>query len=170
MAFLGIFKRKDARINHDLDDSDREKATDTIRYKAELRRLDYEHQKALREIELRKAQYELEKLRLELDGDDEEEEQNPMDTIALALLAKFAGNGQSPSPVVSAMTTTTSGNSAEVELSDEQIADILKKIPSKYLKIAKTMSDDNIRAIAKSHLGNLSLSSLDRVVMQLKAL
>ncbi len=54
-------------------------------------------------------------------------------------------------------------------LSDVQIQNFLKSIPSKYLKIAKKMEDEELRTAIISYAPNIDSDSIQRTITQIRA-
>jgi len=166
VGILSIFKRKE-HTGHDLDDDDRQTSLELRRKNASLKAIEQERRNTLAQIQLETAQYELQRLREDMQDDAEEEEpQDAMSALMPVILAKFLGGGvQNPQQQTA---VTPSATDCKVELTDNQISDILSKIPNKQKKILLSMQDDSIRAIAKSYLGNLSEGSTDRCLKALR--
>lgn len=162
MGFLSIFKRKDKRNNHSFDETDRHLSL-------EMRRLNAEKKRVLQEIEIANAQYELERTRMRLEEmyeDDEEEttqtDLSSPDALLTTLLSQILLKGQQNNQN-SSVNTSPLQNPSVVELSQEQIKNIVDSIPKSTLKQIKKMNEEQRISLAKNYMPNLNDQQIKQI-------
>lgn len=168
MGLFKLFKKKDNRNNYEFSEEDRKTSL-------ELRKLNAERKKILSEIEIQKAKLELEKQKYELDelraelSEDEEEEtesSTPETLLTTALLNIFLkGQMQNQNPSVSVNKTPSENSSV---LTQEDVFNIVKTIPDKYLKRARKMSDEELLSFGKLNYPNLSEEQMKQIINYIK--
>jgi hypothetical protein len=145
MGLFDIFKRKRAKVGHDLTDEDRELSLAVRRKSAEVRIQEYEIQKLEHDLQIEELKQSLAALR----GEDEDDDNDLLQQILSPMLSKFLGGESSLAPQ-----TQDQGFSgvqeAEVILSDAAIEEKIRSFPPQYISMAKAMPDEQIRALLKS--------------------
>jgi len=161
------FKRKLADTQHELTDADRDESTtqrlqgairrERIRYlRARLQQLKDVHDEALLETEV-------EQLEEELHGRDDEDDESALtpadmldaardspDALLVQLLGKVlnhqGGNtGQAQAPQQGMVP------SERIHISDEQLREYKKRVPTAYLKKLKKMGDEELLATGRAY-------------------
>lgn len=168
---MGIFDflKRSAAEKHDLTQDERNEGGETRSIQTQLKRARADLELARLRLEAERDQIriraEIEEAKLDLAdlmGDNEEEDQSagssPEDAILTAFLGKImAGQGQQPA-------ITAPAQIQKVEVEDQQIAAIWAQIPKDQQRIAKKLSDDQLKAYINGSLPGISDSSLDRAV------
>lgn len=169
MGFISwLFRRKELppNVNHTFSNEDRELSLTLRRMKAEIKQLELEREKIKAQIEKEKYLAELEDLKAQLYEDIPTEPEhhglNPdtlLTTFLLNLLNKgtIVGNPPSTSTTPNSLTYNSP---APLELTPEQIKEIISKVPKQYLKIAKTLTDEQLKRLILGQIPNLSEPSL----------
>lgn len=149
IGILSIFKRKDPRINHDLNDDDRDGSANTRRLKAELRAAQHEHDMALEQLRFEQKRLQLQQSIQELrddiedynsDYDDPVEggstEDKLLSTLLTSILAKSQGQASTPA---AALEITPTENTPENDPTDQELRDLWKKLPANVQIKAREM-------------------------------
>jgi len=149
---------KDRRINHDFNAEDRETAAEIRRYKLDLKkeelRLQSEISKRQQELKIRELEDQI--AEFEDEGDDEGDD-NP-DTMLLKMFAPILLSKMNTPPQPAPVATSTP---ATIEYSRERIVEIYDALPSYAKKMAKKMSDDELRNLIISKIPNISKPSIE---------
>jgi len=155
------------------DDRDREASMAMRQSRAELTRLKNELEKQRLMLE-----HEKEKLRLEVDieeqrqhledltGSEDEEPAEQSGSVADGMLMMLAQ--KILTPAAAQPPTTQQPTSTTTSMSDEQLREILETVPSKYLKLARSMSDDSLRGIIVSRLPGIDADTCNRAIRMVK--
>jgi len=139
---------------------------------ANIRALKREQQRLREQLELEKQKFELEKLQLEIaqqraelyEDDDEETDNNEMSMLMpliMGLLNKNAPVAQEPQGIPASQV-------AKTQYTDEEIRDIITKLPRKYIKIARSMPEGTVRKLIVSHMPSVSDDTIERALIILK--
>ena len=166
-----------------------EKEEEEEKYKltVEDRKLSLEKRRANRALKQREAELEYQQKMLELDDLEEEiaaaksERGANTDGDALtvlvsalvpyipAIMEKLTGKQLSSQTLTPQMPddTTQDPNLGKIDLSDDEV-EALYKENKKYAKLARGMSDDNLKAMILQYAPNLSEASLDKIVLRVK--
>jgi len=161
MGIFTYFKRKqeETKEKHELTDADRNFSIERRKINAELRR-------AKQDIEIAKARLQLQELNEQLheyDDEDEDEDEQPDDLMTgLITLLKGQPNSQ---PLRTQ--EQLSQSIQKIELSQEQI-EALYKENKKYIKFAKNMTDEQIKAFVSNRMPDLSDSSINAIVARVR--
>lgn len=160
MSFLGIGRKK----GHVADDNARELSLAARRNNAELKRMEFEIKKLDLEIEKLRREADIQDMRAELYGDEDEEEDLESKLLSLLtpmLMQKFNMTGMPiPTPETPKEDTKT--------LSDEEIEELLEKIPKQARNALKNMSEEEAVKLGKERLPMLSEDTLRRAYAMLK--
>lgn len=154
---MGFFTKLRQKFSnrHVLSDEDREQAL-----QIRLRKLELKKEQMEREAEIQKLKDLKIIEKLGHSGDDDFK----------TLMMLFAGamqNNNTSSPTLSAK--TDSNIAPALHLTEEDISEILKKVPKTYLKIAKGMKPDAIKQIIIKQVGDVDEDSLNRIVNRIKS-
>jgi len=163
---IGKWLLKDKRkLNgYPFDDDDRVLSQKIRRSKGEKKLLE-------QELERLEAEADLNDLREEISQYDEQPEKNSNimspDTLIMSLLMKlFTGthnNNTSDSSIAAKLNTVE----APV-MNTEQMQELINTVPKKYLKLAKNMNDDTLKALIQTKLPNINSTSLNSIVEMVK--
>ncbi len=162
-----FFKKKGWKSGNKLTEEDRQRSLETRKANAEIRKIENETKKA--ELNYRKVEAEAELIELKkrlYPPDEEEEDNNSIDNIIIKqvapyipdIIASFTGK-----KLPAAIESTQSMN-----LTDEQILEFIAKVPKKYLKLSKGMSDDNLKIIIQNQMPLLDDDSIGRAIGLIK--
>jgi len=175
MGFFGLFKKKDNRANHDFNKDDRELSLQLrqqqIEFKKQKQELDLELQrlKAEREKILLESQIDEMKEKLGYFDNEEQEPENMTDSLIQAAILKFIGNTpQSVQPLNVAVSESHSKTINKQHLTDEQINSYIEALPRHYFKIARKMSDEQLKVLISNQMPLLDEDSINRSVLLVK--
>ena len=176
---LNITKAKEEYKGRNFSEEDREKATAIRQMNAKLKAVEKEKALLEKQNELdelkEELEYEKQKRRERfidvLDSDDEEE--TDLNKMLLSLLAPHIPkllNSSIVSPLNPSETNNPviSNNTTMQNLDDEELLNLKKDIPKKYLKLAKSMSESNIQMFLKNQFPLWNDDTLSRAVAMLK--
>jgi len=168
MGIFDFLKRHDPRYNHPLTEDERLAGTNTKNSRLEL-------SKRKAELEMAKAELEAERDRLRIEADieilkqkledlqdtgEEIAEGGGMeDTLLTALLTKVL-SGQQQQPAAAPVQPI----STNIEITDQQIADIWNEQDRNTKKLIKKFTDDQIRAELKARMPSIGEDSLQRAI------
>lgn len=134
---------------------------------AQIRRLEHEARVLEQKQEIKRLEKEL--AELNADDDDDDDEIDTENMLMNTLLTKFMnphsirdpnqGGEISPIPPMQV--------GGEISLSDQQIEQTLAGIPRSYLKMARNMPDDAIKAFINKQ-GNFSQETINRAITRLR--
>jgi len=162
-----FFARKNPRINHDFDDTDREVSLDMRKANAELK-------KAKQQLEIEKLRGETELIRLEMEQRRQElqEELQPEipdnnDDIIKMLMAGMLAPKMQQNMGSSAITLPPEAT-AKVEISDETMNYIVQKVPKALLSQAKKAPEAVIRDYVRLNFPHASDDSIRRFIEKVR--
>lgn len=146
------------RNNHQFSEEERELSLERRRLNAELKRL--EQKKRIEE-----TKFELEQLKNELYGEEDTEidNDNGLETQLLSLLAPLLMKKQTEQP-----TEQQQPVNMKIDLTTEQIKEVLNSIPKAVLKKIKKLDDETIKKLALSQNPYLSEKTLNEAVILVK--
>lgn len=159
MSLFDWFKRKKPSKSYDFDDEDRQ-------HSIQIRRIDAEKKRLVREIEITRLKKDLYDLKADMiDDDDFDDEENPdsESAVLMMLLTNILNKQQSQSATV----TPTTPPNAKVILTSEQIEQLLHD-NKKVVKIAKNMSDDQLKQFAASRYPEIANQSVDQIIQAIR--
>lgn len=144
IGLFDIFKRKDPRCNHDMNDEDRENSANTRKLKLELKRAQHDHDLALENLRFEQKRLELQQSIQELRDDiedyngdyDEPGEQSTEDKLLTTLLTSILAKNQPGATITAAPEDLTP---ADGEPSDQELRRLWKKLPANYQAQAKEL-------------------------------
>jgi len=165
---FNIFKKK-RTPNHDFDDTDRTLSADIRAMKGEHKKLLIEKDKLKAQMELEKPREEIAEIRGDYDEDEDVEVEDMMnpDMLMMSMLTKLM-SGQAQSVPRSDLTPTSTHQGQSI--TDEQIRTYLSQMPRIVIKKIKKLKDEDLKPLIKSHLPDIDEDSLDRAIIQIKAL
>lgn len=157
---------------YELDDMDRLHATQTKQLRAEMKKIQQEIQIEKQKFELDKLRAEQEQLRQELFGDDEEDEEDEEpspEALFLPILLNAFKPGQQPAQEQFFQQQAPSKEQVQlVQYTDNEIREIMNKLPKKYIKLARNLDDNTIRKFIHSHQPGLNPETVDRALKILR--
>jgi hypothetical protein len=159
---------------YEFTDEDRETSADVRRAKAELKRMQYEKEKMIQQIELERTRAELRELQEELYDYDEETEvpvNTPETMLMQMLMNAFSTNNLNKDTTTTSTYTasdTDLNNNNKISMTDEQLMEMAKQIPKKYLVEARKMNDDMLINLLKSKLPNCDDDTINRAFNLIK--
>lgn len=173
MGIFDFFRRP--KVNHTLDDRDRELSAKIRTSQAELKqrraelemrqleqRLAVENQRLAND--LARLQREYEEL-TEDDIPDEPESGNALDMMLMALVSRALPNPQQVAQPPTVTTTTAPPSSpAEVSISDEQFQEFWDSLGMFKQRMARKMSDDQLRTVIRGQVPNVDAESIERAI------
>lgn len=175
MSFLSIFRKKRAFEDPEImqEAARRSEEIRVLRHQTRL----LEHQRAVKQEQIR-----IQRLEEELQP-EEPEQLDPMMIMLLSMLFKGQGNGQEGGQVdlsqfIPQLTRQNQINqpqaqgmalqaATETDLSDNEIMAMLKNVPSKYLKMAKGLPPEIIKAYVKKNF-DYSDKTIERAIQIIK--
>lgn len=175
MGFMDLI-RKSSRPAHKLTEEDREKAAEVNRARFELQRYKIEREKSILELEQRKRELQLErdmaKLQSEISEYSDDDDENPADNadgMITGLLTSVLANRQVSPPAGGVSQVSPLSNPPALHLDDNQIYQLWAEVPKPARKIAKTMSDEQLKAIMLNKVGNIDEDTLARALNIIKS-
>lgn len=162
-----IFKRKYPNHNHDFGDEDRQLSMDLRLQKAELKRLKSQLEIEREKLRVEEAKAELEDLRDTLYPPEEEEEEGSVNTPETMILSLLM-NAFKTNNVRTTTTTPTGTTPSTLSLTDEQIKGYMEALPKDIREEMRKLSDQELKAIVKERVGNLTEDTLNRIVVLAK--
>lgn len=150
------FKQEDARHNHSFSDEDRETSALLRRQKAEIK---IKEMQLEAEIKRREQELRLQELEEQLGdfNDEEEEEGNSPEAMLMQMFAPLIASRLSPQQ-------PTPAAPASLEVSREKLLQIYDELPNYVKKIAKKMSDEDIRTFIIGKVPNASKATIDEAI------
>jgi len=165
MGFFDIFKKR--KINYNFDEKDREISSEIRRKNAEIKQKEQELKLKTIQLEQEIKQRELELKLAELESQFEEDspdvEENNPDSMLMAMMAGIMQNKQQ-SPISENKPVVQ-----ELNLSEEQIKEMVDKIPKMYRKIANTWNDEQLTNFIKGQIPNISNNSISIAIQYIRA-
>jgi hypothetical protein len=154
MSFLGIGRKK----GHVADDNARAMSLQARRDNAELKRMEFEIKKMDLEVEKLRREAEIQDMRAELYGDEDEEDdlESKLMAIITPMLMQRMNLSELPIP------TPETPKEEPKTLSDEEISDLLEKIPKQARNAIKGMPEEEAVKLGKDKFPMLSESTLRR--------
>lgn len=150
---LEIRKAYDKRVNHELDDDDRNRSKENRRLAAEIKALEHEKRILKTKHEIAEMRDELEEIRGRMEDGNEDDGSDTSDAERLfmsVILPRFLGGNVTGGGGPSAPTSPLAGSPPSVTINnDDELLDMIEKIPKKYLKIAEKMPDSALFAFLK---------------------
>ncbi len=179
MGLFSWFKKNNS--GHEIDTTDRENSLATRQANAELKNLqmrlkmeELKLESEARKIELEARIAEARNTLEELQGEDEEDSNSPdINTILMTLALKFLqGKGDASNSHASVGYPLTSPigdtSGASLSLSDEQINQMYLTIPDNIKKIAKNMSDEDIKNYLSKNGQNFNSETIEKIIKKVK--
>lgn len=162
MSILSFLRKKqeESKEKHELTDMDREFSVQRRKINAELRRTKQDIEIARAKLQLQELNNQLEEYALD---DEVEEEEDNSDSLLSGMLALLKGQPNQQTPIQS----QPSQSIQKIELSQEQIENLYKE-NKKYVKFAKGMTDEQIKAFVSNRMPDLSDNSLNMIVARVR--
>jgi hypothetical protein len=179
---MGIFNFwKKSSSGHEIDSTDRDNSLAVRRQNAEIKQLEnrlkmeeMRLESEARKLELQARIAEAQSSLDELQGEDEEVSDTPdFNTILMTLALKFL-QGKSDTSTFSApvgfpqTSPTATASDVSPSLSDEQIDNMYKTLPDNVKKIAKTMSDEQIKNYLSKNGQNFDEETINKIIKKVK--
>ena len=163
MAIWDIFKKKDNRNNFTFGEEERELSLSRRRLKSELEKQRFELEKLRLEQQKLEIENQVDELKGKLgyfdeDEDEEKEDGSPLDKMITAFIASIIAKNQKPTAITP---NVDNSQPAAVDFSEEELTNMWKETPKQYRKMAKNLSDEQIKGFIKSKYSNISDKSLD---------
>lgn len=143
---------------HVLTDEERESGYQLRAMRMEQKRMQQEIALMREQSRLEEARSDLEDMRSRMYGDDDEEEED--DSLTKMLLPILMAGKQQPQQ----QQTTP----VQVNLTDDEIKNIIAQVPKKYLKLAKKMDNSTIEKYIRMQQPNVSQDTINRAISMVK--
>jgi hypothetical protein len=179
MVWFNFLKGNKNKNRHELSDSDRLQAEAVRNLGWENKRLQLERDRALMLAEQEKRQLQLDrdkaKLQAEINEltgyDDEDDDNGNMENQLLSTILSRAMTNRTNSPVNGAYVGIDGGQTSSgsppppsIFLTDKQLKQIWEDVPKPFKKLAKGMTDEQIKAIIVNKIGNVDEDTLTRAI------
>jgi len=90
--------------------------------------------------------------------------------MLMLLLTQILNKNQNPNNAGTANSTpNTEETVPALHLTDEQLEEIINKLPKQYLKMAEMMSNEQLIAVIKGQVPNIDGDSISRAIMLVRS-
>ena len=164
-------KTKDPRCNHVFTEEDMELSKEIRKTRSDLRKIQGEIKVLAEKQKLEEARLELRKYKEDYYGSDSDSNEDPFEQMLMSMMMGGLNNNSplGANKPTDSQTRLVSPKEQGVDLTDEEIDQLLSGLPKALLKKAKKFDDQLIEKMVRMQLPYITKDSLTKIIEKIKS-